>query len=364
LTVAAAHADVIQIDTTQQALLAGRDIWLDSGTTVMGGVASGRSFSTGSSVTLQSAYAGRSLWLGSDATVRGTVLANGSAEASNLLDFSGPSWTGASVWFGRDAAVTGDVLASGTVGLDSRAQVVGDVRSNSTMWIAGSSTVDGNVSTGPNKNLSTGGNVTITGEVTHQALAVDTLATISLGQAATHGQQGNANVSRGRNSTTSLDAGAYKDINIDDGSVLNLSAGTYTLRRFWLDNDSVVNVDTSAGDVIIDALDRFDLGNRVQVMTTGPGKLVINVWHDDVWFGDDVQMPGEVRVWEGDFGAGQNLSFMGSIWARDSIGLGANSSILYANWSSPVPEPATSALLVLGGALLAARRRCRAIRSR
>jgi len=365
LTVAAARADVIQVDISQQALLAGRDIWLDSGATVAGNAASGRSFSTGSSVTLQSAYAGASLWLGSDATVRGTVLANGSADASNLLDFSGPSWTGSSVWFGRDAAVNGQVLASGTVGLDSRAQVVGDVRSNSTVWIGSNSTVAGNVSTGLNKNLSAGGSVAITGEVTHQALTVDTLGTISLGQASGHGEQGSTNVSRGRHSTTTLDAGDYKDISIDDGSVLNLSAGTYTLRRFWLDNDSVVNVDTSAGDVVIDALDRFGLGNRVQFVTSGAGKLIINVWDDDVWFGDDVQMPGEVRVWEGDFGAGKNLSFMGSIWARDNISLGANSSIAYGNWSSPVPEPTTTALLVVGGgALLARRRRQKAVRSR
>ena len=352
-----AGADVIQIDRSAQALLAGDDIWVGSGGTVAGSAAAGGEFDAGSGVALQSVYARSSIWLGDDATVRGTVLSNSKAEASHRLDFSGPSWTGAGVWFGSDAAVQGDVLSSGSVSINSRALIAGDLRSNSTIWISSNSTVDGDVSTGINKSLSTGSNVTITGQVSRQALMVDTLGAIDLGEESDHASRGNTNISRGRYSTTTLQAGAYRDVSIDDHSVLNLSAGTYTLREFWADDHTTVNVDTTGGDVIIDALDGFDLGDRVRFVTTGPGKLVVNVWGDDVWFGDDVEMPGEVRVWEGDFGAGNNLSFMGSIWASDDISLGSNSSIGYANWASPVPEPTTTALLVVGGALLMRRRR-------
>ena len=349
-----AAADRITVDTNSLAIYAGKAIWIDKESEIQGDIASGKSISTGATVTLRSAYTEGFLWLDRDNSVRGSVLANGYADAGRGLDFQGSSWTGNSVYVGRGAAVTGDIVGgSGLIGIDREAQVAGSVLGNNNIWIDRNSTVDGDASPGLGKRLSTGSNVTISGSRSPANVVADTFELPDLPGTPAKGSYGSQSIYRGNNTVMTLAPGSYRNLSMwGNNTTLNVSAGTYTLRQFWIGDGGVVNVDTAGGDVIFNAHKDFDTGNSVKFNKTGGGDLIVNLFDNSIWLGQDTAIEAKIRVWDGGFAAARNLKLRGSIWADDHVTIARN-SLLYFN---TVPEPASAATLLLGMGILLRRR--------
>ena len=205
--------------------------------------------------------------------------------------------------------------------------------------------------------------MTITGSTAQGTTLADTFELADLPDAPQTSPYGSGNVSGGRNSVTDLDPGAYKNVSLwGANSTLSLSAGTYVMRDFWIANGGTVNIDTTAGDVVLNVHHDFSTGKEVTFSKLGEGDLVINLLDNDMYFGKDVTIDADIRVWDGSFGAGNNLDFAGTIWATENVSIANGSSIestfdLSGGYGAGVPEPCTICLIACGGVLVALRRR-------
>jgi hypothetical protein len=349
---AGALGDVATTDPGTLGLYSGGgNIWIGSNSVIQGALASLKGISTGRNVQLNDLLTQGSIWLDSSNVVTGRVLANASAEANSDLTFQGPSWTGGSVWMGRNANVTGDIITSGgMIELGRNAKVAGNLYGNGNIWIDRDSTIYGDAHPGLGDTLSTGKKVTITGSRTPAASPYDTFDLPDLPDAPAHGPYGSKNVYGGAKSITTLDPGAYADVNLWGGSsTLNLSAGTYDLRSLWLGNGGTIHLDATKGDVVLHVGNDFDLGANVLMNKIGDGNLTINLYDNDLSLGSNVTLAGDIRVWGGGFSSDGDLDFAGTIWAADDISIGSGSNYQYVG-GGHIPEPGILAILAFGGA--------------
>jgi len=302
--------------------------------------------------------AGRHLGFGQNGTVEGDIAADGNIS----IDRNGrvaSAYAEGSVYFDQGATVAGDVLGMGGINLNRNTSVGGSVLGNHGIWIDQNSSIVGDVSPGLGNSLSTGRNVSIGGSTDPAALDL-TVGVGSLARPA-HGAHGGQDIWAGRNSTTDLQVGAYKSVSLDRDTTLNLTGGEYTLKSFWMGRDSVVNVDTSAGDVVLNVLGGFSTDRNVQFRTSGEGALRVNVFDGNLWLGNDAKLEGAVRVFGGDFGAGNDATLRGQFFASRDIWLGSGANVMHSmlvtSDGQAVPEPMTAAVLALGGAMLLWKRR-------
>jgi len=354
-----AAADPVTVAAESLALRAGKEVSLGSNVSVDAAIAAGTSVSAGQGATLGDIYAGTNVWLDRYATVRGTVLANGSANADQGLDLIG-SWTGKSVYFARDAKVVGNVTGgAGNVSIDRNASITGNIVSNRSVWIDRDSTIDGDARAGLTGSLGTGHNVSISGSRDRGSFGYDSFSLPSMGDQPQAGNVGSQSVWAGRNSSTSLDPGEYRNLGFDRGATVNLSAGQYTLKEFWIDRDGVVNVDTTGGDVVLNVTGTFGTGRDTVFNKTGDGKLIINVFDSNVWLGQGNQIEAAISVWGGSFGADQGTKLTGNVAATGDIWFGNGSQIIFSAFGqgAEVPEPTALAIVVMGGVLTVMRRR-------
>ncbi len=352
---AIASATVITPDMNSLAIYSGKGIWLGANSSVNGDIAAVGEVTTGLNAELKGIYTESYVGLGSGNKVNGRVLANLSAQASGNLVFNGPSWTGSSVYMGKGANVTGDIIAgSGNIDLDKNAVIHGNLNGNKNIWIADYGYVSGNADPGLKGSLSKGKKVTVDGSTTPSYADYDTVALDTMGQAPVIHDAGTKDIYGGSKAVLNVDAGDYASLNVwGTGAELNLNSGTYTFSDFWLGNQGVVNVDTTKGDVILDIHKDLGLGNDVIFNIIGEGDLILNVFND-VNLGKNVDLTAQILAWEGNVSAGDNLAFLGTIQAAGSVSIGNGGSVVYQG--SPVPEPATMALLGIGGGALLWRR--------
>jgi len=349
-----AQATTINID--ELALWAGGTIGMGSGVSVNAAIVSGGKISAGSGANLRSIYTENRIWLGNNATVNGTVLANKQAQAGNNLNLAG-SWTGSSVSIGANANITGGIGAETyNINLGNNAVMTGDVLGNKNIWIGNNSTIAGDVRPGSGYNLSTGNNVAITGSTQQGSFTFDSFDLPALDQL----QQstiGTDNIYGSRYSTTTLLPGEYRNWSFNKNTTLNLLAGEYSLRSFWMNRGGVVNIDTSAGDVTLNVVGRFSTAGSVSFLKSGSGSLFINVFDHDVWLDNDVRLTAILKVYNGDLGVDRNAQLTGRFYATGDIWLGNNTHLEYISSALPVPEPSTLAIFAVMGLLLSCKKK-------
>ncbi len=353
LVTLSAQATTINID--ELALWAGGTIGLGNNVAVNAAIASGGEISVGSNANLRSIYTEDKIRLGSNATVNGSVLANKQARAGSGLNLSG-SWTGSSVSIGSNANVTGDIgAASDKIGLGSNTVMLGDVLGNNSISIGGKSTITGDVRPGIGYKLSKGSKVTITGSTQPGSFSFDSFDLPALDQLQPSAI-GTDNIYGAKYNTTTLLPGEYRDWSFNKNTTLNLSAGQYSLRNFLMNKDSVANIDTSAGDVILNVVGQFSTGTDVSFLKSGPGTLFINVFDHDVWLDNDVRLAAILKVYNGDIGVDRGAQLAGRFYATGDIWLGNNSQL---RCISPqiIPEPSTLAIFAVMGFLLSCKRK-------
>jgi len=356
-----AAADTITVGLDDLAMRAGDAIWIGHSSVIGADIAAGGGISVDRDSSLAGLYANKNVWVGRDVTVAGRVLANTTANADRGLNLTG-DWTGSSVWFGREADATGNVIArTGQISIDRDGRIAGNVLGNHNIYLAQNTAVAGDVSPGVGRSLLRGSGVTIAGSTAPAPAAGDTFALPDVGPAPDRGVLGSSSIWKGNNTTTALEAGAYRDLGFGRHVALGLSAGTYTMKNFWMDREGRVTVDTTAGDVILNVHKNFSTGHSVVFDKVGDGDFVINVFGSEMWLEHDAVLNAQVRVWNGDFGAGHDSMLTGSIWAGDDISIdhGANVSL----GARAVPEPGSLALIALGGVLMRQRRKWRPLPS-
>jgi len=265
---------------------------------------------------------------------------------------------------GIAATVTGNIQARDDVDLTKNAFVTGSVLADDDIYLGDGTTVYGDASPGTGGQLSLGANVTITGSTDPLDKTFADFSIAGVPSKPSKPKAGKNNVYGSAESVTSLDPGKYKNVSFDRDSVLNLAAGEYTFKSFWMDKRGVVNVDTSSGDVTINIRSGFDTGEYVQFNPNGAGKVIINVWgNDGAYLGKSNIMKANVFVWDGVFGAERDLVFYGTILAKNDITIAEGGVLYYSQgeggYQPAVPEPATAIIILAGAGILLRRRRSR-----
>ena len=349
-------ADATTLDINQLALGSGGNISLGSNVTLDAAAAAGQNFVAEPEAILESIYAAGDIHLELNATVRGRVLANGAGVAAKDLDLVG-DWTSQSVTIGMKAVIVGNVTAPGHITISRNADVTGNVLGNSDISIDMNSTVVGDARPGLTGTLTLGRRTTVTGSTEPGVVTADTFVPPSMGDRPNAGEVGSLEIRPGDGATTVLDPGAYSDVVLGANSTLGLSAGTYTMQSFSIGDGGTVNVDTSAGNVVLNVQGSFDAGGAVRFTTIGTGGLLINVFDNDLSLGDNALVDATVRVWGGSFATGAQSALTGSYHATGNVSLGSGSSAQLGG--VPVPEPAALPLIALGTSLVLYRRKRR-----
>jgi hypothetical protein len=159
--------------------------------------------------------------------------------------------------------------------------------------------------------------------------------------------------SSGTGTTWSLAPGVYRDVNSQDGTTLNLSAGEYDMRRLTLGQNVTVNMTDATILRIADdvRLNGADFGTN----TTGLAQIYIGAGS-----GDNSQFGAQGEIWGqffslGNLRLGRANDLYGRFWAQQ-IGSDFNDNVTYI---APVPVPAAVWLFASGliGLVGIARRR-------
>ncbi|MCD4831568.1 MAG: hypothetical protein K8R02_07170 [Anaerohalosphaeraceae bacterium] len=254
-------------------------------------------------------------------------------------------WAGGSLDVGRRVTMNGSVASSGTIGFGSSVSLTGDMYGGGDIWLGKGSYINGNVTPNVGANLSVGSNVTITGSTDQAELNFDSFSVPWQSQMQNI-NVGTQNISGYKNSVTNLLAGEYHNFDFDKNTTLNLSAGDYSMNNFWMNKNSVVNLDTSSGDITFNVLGGFSTANNVRFLASGQGNVYVNIYENDVWLGDDSEMRAVLNVYGGDFGVGKNAELAGSFYTTNNLWLGNNSNYDYI--AEAIPEPATLAFMIAG----------------
>lgn len=348
-----------------------------------------------------------SLFGGNRTTLGADVIVNSGLVGSNaIVDVGGSSATltvlgGGALTFGNSSSINalGDVIFTGNVRLEGLSHVTGDVDSGGNVSLGNSAIVDGNVRAGGSVALGgaakvlgdidagkasgvavTLGNIAqVGGTVTHK-----TGTTVSLGAGATVGgnaigtpdapapyvatvlptatvfSAGVTDVTQANGQTTKLAPGSYDQIKLGGTNILNLSAGSYYIRRLTIGNASDLNLDLTGGGISLFFTEDVSIGNMLDVTLTGGDASDIYAETKGDWFlGGSGEWFGTIfgsdAASDIHFGNGNRLT--GALFATHNLTIdGANTvNLLQADYLTPaqpsvIPEP--SSILLLGTALV------------
>ncbi len=368
LLAAPALGGILAPEPESLVLHAGGRLYLGKNAAILGDVGAHESVSIDKNASVQSVYSGGALWIGKDSSVTGRVHAAGASSVDQNLNFTGGTWSADSVYFGCNASIQGDVLsASGSLDIDRNANVQGSLLGNGDLWIGRDSTVQGDASPGVGRSLRVDRGVTIEGSTAPEPVLVDTLHLTEVPSGGAH-SNGSQSLWLGNNSAEALLPGAYRDLGVGNQAQITLSAGVYDLHDLWIGNEGTVTVDTTGGDVTVNA-NSWGTGNNFDLHVVGDGEFVINTYSSQgVWIGNGSSLEATINTYNGNLRVGHNVRLQGRMTATGDISLGDYSEVILAaseggsggggGGSSDVPEPAL-ALLLASGAVLLARRRVR-----
>jgi hypothetical protein len=257
-------------------------------------------------------------------------------------------WAGGTIGLGSGVSINAPFAAGGNISTGGSVNLM-SVYTESNVWLGNNSAIAGDIFAAG--SIQTGSNVVIGGSA--NSFTDFTLPQLDLLQQSTFGTE---NIYARKNTTTTLTAGEYADWSFDKNTTLNLTAGEYSLKNFWMGKDGVVNIDTSAGDVILNLVGQLSTSSDVAFITSGSGSLYVNVFGSSAWLGSGTSLSAALTVYGGDFGAGASAQLAGSFFATGNIWLDSNSQLGFVPYQE-IPEPASLAIFAVGSLCFLFRRK-------
>jgi hypothetical protein len=252
-------------------------------------------------------------------------------------------WAGGTIGFGNNVSVDGPIASGGSISAGNN-MILNSIYTEGGVWTGNNSIINGNILA--NGQVQIGNNVLIGGSVT--SFGDFTLPVLNLLEQTAIGTN---DIYGEKNSTTTVSTGSYRDLSFDKDATLNLSAGQYSLRNFWVNKSGTVNVDTSAGDVVLNVSGSFGTSKDVSFVNSGSGNFYINVFGHDVRLDDSVKLSAVLKVYGGSIDADNSVQLAGQFYATGDIWLGNNSNLSYISTTSavPIPEPASLVIFAIMG---------------
>jgi hypothetical protein len=261
-------------------------------------------------------------------------------------------WSGGSIGTGSGVAIKGPAASAGGINLNKGTNV-NSIYTTGSIWLGNDVLVSGDALA--NMGIYQSKTAVITGHSDGSAgfelpkleyLAQNTIGTTS--------------VYVKPNAAQTLKPGDYSSWSSGGSATINLSSGTYNLSSLWFGSGSIVYVDASAGDVVLNVAGSFSVGREVTFVSSGSGILRVNVFNSDVWFDNNSSLTGIVSVFGGGLSTGSSFGLVGSLYATGNVYLGNDSNVTYSSFN--IPEPASLVIFAAMGMTLVVRSRPKAAR--
>ncbi|MBN1436242.1 MAG: hypothetical protein JW936_04140 [Sedimentisphaerales bacterium] len=261
-----------------------------------------------------------------------SLLTSGETSIGNNVTINGLAGFDGNIYAGNGTAFGDSVFTSGTFGGENNLTIAGDLVYGQQSWINPKITVGGSI-VGPTNSWTT---------VSFTNPGLTTSGTDSLWYE--------------NKSSNTLTAGDYGSLSTGNQANIYVSAGTYNFGSVWLGNNTNIIADTSAGNVIINAVGSFSTGQNVSISYVGSGGVMVQSGND-LSLGESNEIAANIRSF-GSMNVGNNNVINGRVFARGQTWIGNNSHIAGVGSSVGVPEPATL-LMLMPGAYLCLRKKYR-----
>ncbi|MCC7409441.1 MAG: PEP-CTERM sorting domain-containing protein [Phycisphaeraceae bacterium] len=305
--------------------------------------------------------AGDSVWLGSASDVTGDLYTLGSLSTGISVDITGSLVVSGSTYIGGWSTVNGGIQSVGDFGTSSSITITGDVVTEGQLDLGKKSTIYGRGQYGTGYSL--GSEASVQGGLSEIIDSIDVWSPGDLG-GLTLLPAGSENIVKAQDSVSALAPGAYGSLSTGRDVTINLVAGSYSFNAIDLDKSTVLNVDTSAGDVVIHVQQGLTADNSFHVNTTGPGGVSFIVG-GDIELGISADIDASLVSLTSNITLDGMTTVAGQLWAQGDIDLGFNTNVGGASFvtiplagGATIPEPATVVMIGAGLSLMARRKAC------
>ena len=158
----------------------------------------------------------------------------------------------------ESARVLGSVNCGGDVDLDKLAVVGRDIACGDDVMLKKDSLVQGDVTAADKVDLQKGATVlgTIAEEAEYQGFPEITFVELAL-------EAGGDDVKVKKGCTLDLEPGAYGKLDVDKDATLRLVSGCYTFSSISVDKDACIDMDLTAGSLVVDVVEDVDMKEGV-----------------------------------------------------------------------------------------------------
>jgi len=261
-------------------------------------------------------------------------------------------WSGGSIGTGSDVTIAGPIASAAGINLNKNSSV-NSIYTTGSIWLGNSVIVGGDAIA--NSGISKTKTSVITGYSNGSAgfelPKLDYLSQNAVGTTPIYVPS---------NAAQTIAPGDYSSWSLSGNTTINLSSGSYNMSSFWLGSGSVVNVDTSAGDVVLNIAGEFSVSRGVTFVSSGSGVLRVNVFNSNAWFDNDSSLTGVVSVFGGGLSTGSSVNLTGALYATGNVYFGNESTVTYSAFG--IPEPASLVIFAAMGMTLVVRGRRRGAR--
>ncbi|MDP6047455.1 MAG: hypothetical protein QGG25_17725, partial [Phycisphaerae bacterium] len=223
-----------------------------------------------------------------------------------------------------DDSASGAIFASHNVKIEDRAAVSGSINADHDVELKKNSIISGDVTYG--KNIKKGKSVSVAGIVAKGSSVAPTAPNTILSvpgdwlaspYATPAFAYGGSNVSVSAADDVTLAAGTYRDLSAGRGARLTLTAGVYNFADISLGQSVRITADTTAGDVVINSADDFNIGSDGIVARLGNGDIIVSSG-DDLNIGRNANIICQYRAYD-DLSTGNFATVGGTLRAAEDL---------------------------------------------
>ncbi len=234
-------------------------------------------------------------------------------------------------------ATEGDMHANDDIELNRGAPTVhtGSLTAGDDIDISSKNTISGDVTAGGDVDNDGTVNGTVTEDDAVSLVDIPPLAPFSAGT---------EDITVEEDETLDLPPGSYGDVEVERDGILNLSAGEYFLAELILGTDTELNIDLSAGAIVINVVNKLRFGDRSVVNTSegdgGSVKVTFNsLQSSNLELRRESTVLGTIIAPDAKVRAESYVNFRGAICAED-IAFSTGGTILHHDSQTPLKQVA------------------------
>ena len=296
---------------------------------------------------------------GSTMGIIGDIIFSGNVTVGNGSTVTGSIHSGGNVQVGSTATVTQNVLATGNVSIGNGSSVGGNVHGGGNVQLGSNAQVTGSAKAGGTVSLNAGASATGGTQNGAGAPTPLTYAPITMPGQNVFAAGGAPQSAANGGTIGFLNPGTYGALSAGSNAFIKLNGGgDYFFNSFLAGNGTDIIIDLLNGPITINIVGNLSLGSTIDfTILNGVAEDVLWEVHGSTSVGNGSEWVGTLFGPETNIQFGSTTLIDGAIYGK-TISIGNGSALTFSKSNelapppptdvTPVPEPATLALLGLG----------------